>query len=1016
MNEHHRLSALTGERNGKRWSDDDSSPAQSSSPKKLLESPAARPIPRSSSEGDHPVGLLVDALDNSSQRLPNLRNSTQSYPVNLRRGSGSRKGSGAGVRSMAASPASMQQMMEDRRQSNADGMRRRSLNLRHMGKGSEEILKELRDMHQLPREKEARDCAEIRAALERNPICAGLSTTELNDLVMTAEYFVFTQEESVCLQGDPATHLFLVREGDLSIIERGEMSGSIHAGHVFGELALIHDCHRTSSVVVASDRAGLWGLERMTFRNTLHQHSVRKTDENRRLMESVSVFELLTDPQKRAISEAMRPQIFKRGQMIVTQGEAGDCLYIVRSGSCSMTVNGEEVRRLSVGDYFGERSLLFMEVRSASVRALEDTECISIGQNDLQKNLKVSSLKELLARNIVNTGLSSSAVFSQFQAQQLKALGESAVLKEFPAASLIHGTGPSDPKALAGVKFFIVIDGFIEVSGGHISHPVQLARGGTFGDEYVLEPNRRMTHTVRCVGSGTVQLALLSPEALAGALGSESVDEIVEIQRKERVLQKIHIFRNLAHGQKTMLVKSFRVMSKMSSGEKVVTQGELGSAFFIIKEGEVKITIKDRLIRTLGKHDYFGERALLYDEPRTASVTVSRDGTTLWAVDKDIFLSIIHGPMLEYLEYRIRLQDTTLSIEDIVEERVIGKGTFGVVKLVTHIRTKTRYALKVLMRSKIKELRQEANILLEREILAENDHPFIVKCVKVFEEPDKICFLTELISGGELLDVIDELEILDIHQAHFYIGSMGLAIESLHERYIAYRDLKPENVLLDHRGYIKLIDFGCARKLQDGYAYTVVGTPHYMAPEVLLGKGYNVCADIWSLGVCCYEFLCGVLPFANDSDSEQVVFSEILSSPLMFPDALQDETAKGFLRRILNRDPKARVGGSVMGFQEIQEDPFFKDFDWDQLMGRELNAPFQPQGENYAADNGEIDDASNDDDGEASEAEDDPPSPEENSNARRPEKIIIPRKKSTGDSLVADSGDSKTCACFAWCK
>merc|ERR1719335_1864983 len=99
-----------------------------------------------------------------------------------------------------------------------------------------------------------------------------------------------------------------------------------------------------------------------------------------------------------------------------------------------------------------------------------------------------------------------------------------------------------------------------------------------------------------------------------------------------------------------MLVKSFRVMSKMSSGEKVVTQGELGSAFFIIKEGEVKVTIEDRLIRTLGKHDYFGERALLYDEPRTASVTVSRDGTTLWAVDKDTFLQIIHGPMLEYLD------------------------------------------------------------------------------------------------------------------------------------------------------------------------------------------------------------------------------------------------------------------------------------------------------------------------------------------------------------------------------
>merc|ERR1712039_162088 len=193
------------------------------------------------------------------------------------------------------------------------------------------------------------------------------------------------------------------------------------------------------------------------------------------------------------------------------------------------------------------------------------------------------------------------------------------------------------------------------------------------------------------------------------------------------------------------------------------------------------------------------------------------------------------------------------------------------------------------------------------------------------ETPECVYLLTEYIAGGELHAAIRTIPtVLTRSQAMFYAGSILLMLEALSERDIVYRDLKPENVMLDHQGYLKLIDFGTAKKLDSGCrrTFTMVGTPHYMAPEVMRGKGYGCEVDIWALGVILYELVCGYLPFGESADNTGDVCKAVLAGEIEFPSELEEIT-RDLISGLLVSKPHARLGGDARGCEVIKHMPFF---------------------------------------------------------------------------------------------
>ena len=186
----------------------------------------------------------------------------------------------------------------------------------------------------------------------------------------------------------------------------------------------------------------------------------------------------------------------------------------------------------------------------------------------------------------------------------------------------------------------------------------------------------------------------------------------------------------------------------------------------------------------------------------------------------------------------------------------LGVGSFGTVRLVRHIESNELYALKQLSKATVVLTRQQKNIRAERKVLFDTDHPFVIRLAATFQDDDSVYMLTELVQGGELFRRMHgdgtEENPLPLTDTQFCAACLASVLSYIHERQIAYRDIKPENLLIDAEGYLKVVDWGFAKHVE-GRTFTVCGTPEYLAPESIKGTGHSPAVDCWAFGIIIYE-------------------------------------------------------------------------------------------------------------------------------------------------------------------
>lgn len=280
------------------------------------------------------------------------------------------------------------------------------------------------------------------------------------------------------------------------------------------------------------------------------------------------------------------------------------------------------------------------------------------------------------------------------------------------------------------------------------------------------------------------------------------------------------------------------------------------------------------------------------------------------------------------------------SLEDFTLLKVVGKGSFGKVLQVRNRHTNRVYAMKQLKKSHVVKRNQVEHTKTERFVLQHLRHNFIVRLHFAFQTDRKLFMLLDYCSGGELFFHLGKAGRFTESRSRFYASEIVLALEYLHAKSVIYRDLKPENVLLNEDGHVKLTDFGLSKTniVGNQKTHSFCGTPEYLAPEILRRNGHGKPADWWSLGALLFEMLMGRPPFySRDRDR---LFEKILHSELRFPNYFS-RNSQSILRELMERNPRKRLGSENVG--EVRDHSFFHGVDWVRLGKLEIEPPFKPK-------------------------------------------------------------------------
>ena len=375
--------------------------------------------------------------------------------------------------------------------------------------------------------------------------------------------------------------------------------------------------------------------------------------------------------------------------------------------------------------------------------------------------------------------------------------------------------------------------------------------------------------------------------------------------------------------------------------EIIIDNKEKNNTFYLILKGRVKVKKPEtnKTLRVYEEGNCFGSYYILTDSP-VNKIFISHEYSKCYCLNSQIFYELLKIESFnDYIKRKILLEDDEMQLSDFYYITYLGKGTFGYVCLVHN--ELAFYAIKAINRDAAEKGKDGVkNLVNEKKCMIAIDHPFIVNFVKTMKNKKWVFILEEYIKGKNFDDYLMNIKnYKNIQELIFYGGCLFHMLKYLTKRRICHRDIKPRNIMIGTDGYLKLLDFGCARKIKF-FSRTIVGTPNYISPEVLKGIEYSFSCDYWSVGVCCYLIYFGKLPFGDKTNNVMQIYKEIINGVLKIPKDCP-LVVKDLIEGLLKRN----AGERINNFDKIKECEIFKDFDWDNLLRKKIEPFFIPLGD-----------------------------------------------------------------------
>ena len=650
------------------------------------------------------------------------------------------------------------------------------------------------------------------------------------------------------------------------------------------------------------------------------------------------IFASLTISERRQLIDAMSLESVQAGSVIIRQGDIGDFFYVVEEGHVSFTVDGNHVGACTRGASFGELALLYHCPRAATCLANTDCRLWKVDQKTFRFMLANNTASQ---QKDVQDVLRKVPFLMELDDQTLMKISDALTAVTFPEGEAIINKGD------VGEVFYILKDGTAKVSEigfGDSQYVDQfLGPGDWFGERALLTGEPRAANVTAITSCTTLCLSRDTFEKMLGPL-----QDLIKHASRKRVLMGVPIFAN-SHFQPHEMERLTNLVREVDfrKGEILSEEGQLANqALYIIHTGLITVANDNGMISKLNAGDYFGENTLQGEDGTISHSTItSTEDSVCGVLTKTAIESVIGsvsglGRALPPIASKL---DQTVKFKDLVKFRILGVGTFGKVWLVSYKKTGKAYALKMLDKREIIGHHQVEGVIREKNIMSSIDHPFVVNLVSTFQDERSLYMLIDLVQGGELFSVI-HTEVddgVDNRFACFYVACILESLAHLHHRHICYRDLKPENVLIDHKGYCVLVDLGFAKIVMDK-TYTLCGTPEYLAPEIILSKGHDEGVDYWAFGVLIYEMLVGRSPFYSHGTDQVSLFKRIVQVKYSFPGGIVSDVAKDLIQRLIVRRQANRLGCLARGDSDVRDHVWFKLLSTEQLLEKEIVAPWVP--------------------------------------------------------------------------
>lgn len=829
-------------------------------------------------------------------------------------------------------------------------------------------------------------------ALSYNQVFRGIQEASLMEVVQRMVGVSFRQGATILQQGAPPKDndsMYFLEAGDVDVVISGDTDSANHldnktikgnvvivrktSGWVFGDVSLLFNTPRTASVVAFSN-CTLWTLDKRTFSRFVMRQA--KGARMLRFVRKLPLLKGLSDNALLSVAAKMQERMYVDGEPLIRYGESGNELYLIRHGKVRVlrpTKNGIplEVAVLGRGQFVGERTLITGKLRSADCVACGPVSVVVINKKDFW-DLDNPLLAWMLDYDAVTCVLKNLPPLLKLHQDAMEE-----IMDRFDGrVELCHGDVIIQEGQLVE-KLFVIKSGDVSVTKCEKVVDdldfLKEAGGFSYFGESVLHAIRPSPVTVT-VESDSCQILALQRRQLDDFLGSaQGASQALTTKDVTLMLtqfSKQPLFQVLENDEVLELTRAAELY-EYQQGDVVCWQGDTADKIFMIKNGRCVITncftsILDRpdigqpvnLMEISGKEtgelrsgDVYGERVLLGDvESWTDTVIVSVPQTAIYFLTKKAVTEVLGSSLGDIIKKRTDKRSAreplrTLSdirFDDLEQHRIVGTGQFGLVRLVRHATTNKVYALKVMHKATIQESKQAEHVVNERKILEEADHTFCVGLVKAYQDETSLYLLQEWVPGGELFHHLDLEGSFDEATAMFYAANVILALEFLHSKGIIYRDLKPENLLLDVHGYIKVADFGFAKRIGSETTFTICGTPDYQAPEVIMRRGTDKAADYWALGVLIFEMLVGDPPFKSMSGDPWDTFRRTLSGRFYVPNFISSDAAD-LIYKLLQVNPERRLGSGKKGAADIKAHRWFAQMDWDALEHKRLTAPIRPR-------------------------------------------------------------------------